>query len=440
MQQNKLFQKTRFQLAAWYAIGIGLVLSICSVAVYQGVVVLHRRNLHQKLESLVGVLHDGIEPVLEKPGNLPPIAQQIVPGLCQSGRICSQLKDASGRHIAAVFAQKDYYVRFLERSGTTIATAGKTPNLSSDLSVWQTLKDQQGNRYYQVSWALRTQAGETWGYVQIGRSLQEFDQFLFNIQLLLLLGLPFAMLLIGGASWWLAGLAMRPLAQSYQNMQQFTSDVAHELRTPLTVLLSTIEETRLCEALPEIDHNLSLLERQTLRLAELVKDLLFIARLEQKPDLSTFQYCCLNDVIQDLVEELSSLARTAKITLVMQLTHLDLVILGNMAQLYRLVSNLMTNAIRYTPAGGTVKLSLESTSHDALIHIQDTGIGIAPKEQSRIFDRFYRVNSDRSRATGGSGLGLSIASAIAIAHHGCIQVQSEIEKGSTFTIQLPLKL
>ncbi|TAF31577.1 MAG: two-component sensor histidine kinase, partial [Oscillatoriales cyanobacterium] len=76
---------------------------------------------------------------------------------------------------------------------------------------------------------------------------------------------------------------------------------------------------------------------------------------------------------------------------------------------------------------------------EALIQVQDTGVGIAPAEQTRIFDRFYRVQSDRSRATGGAGLGLSIASAIAVAHQGSIQVQSELGKGSTFTIRLPLK-
>ena len=97
----------------------------------------------------------------------------------------------------------------------------------------------------------------------------------------------------------------------------------------------------------------------------------------------------------------------------------------------------LTNAIQYTPAGGRVRLSLTEEHHDAVICVRDTGIGIAKKEQKRIFDRFYRVDKDRSRSKGGSGLGLAIAKAIAIAHNGSLSVQSEIGKGSNFTIRLP---
>ncbi|MBW4545334.1 MAG: ATP-binding protein [Symplocastrum torsivum CPER-KK1] len=112
--------------------------------------------------------------------------------------------------------------------------------------------------------------------------------------------------------------------------------------------------------------------------------------------------------------------------------------MGDEEQFYRLISNLIINAIQYTPAEGQVTVVLDHSDHQALIQIQDTGIGIAPSEQTQIFDRFYRVNSDRSRHTGGSGLGLAIAKAIVQAHQGGLQVHSELGKGSTFTIRLPL--
>jgi signal transduction histidine kinase len=107
-------------------------------------------------------------------------------------------------------------------------------------------------------------------------------------------------------------------------------------------------------------------------------------------------------------------------------------------QIYRLISNLIVNGIQYTSAGGTVTVVLENSERDAVIEVQDTGIGIAPPEQKRIFDRFYRVNTGRSRSTGGSGLGLAIAQAIVQAHHGNIQVHSQLGDGSTFIVQLPL--
>jgi two-component system, OmpR family, Ni(II)-sensor and/or redox sensor kinase NrsS len=111
--------------------------------------------------------------------------------------------------------------------------------------------------------------------------------------------------------------------------------------------------------------------------------------------------------------------------------------LGNESQLYRLVSNLIANAIHYTPKGGQVLISLTMGDRHALIAVQDTGIGIAPTEQTQIFDRFYRVDSDRSRKTGGTGLGLAISQAIAHLHQGNIAVKSELGTGSTFTIYLP---
>ncbi|NEQ18946.1 MAG: ATP-binding protein [Microcoleus sp. SIO2G3] len=98
----------------------------------------------------------------------------------------------------------------------------------------------------------------------------------------------------------------------------------------------------------------------------------------------------------------------------------------------------MALAIQYTPTGGYVTVILKRSNGDAVIEIEDTGIGIAPNEQNRIFDRFYRVHSDRSRSTGGSGLGLAIAQAIVQAHEGSIQVQSQLGKGSTFIVRLPL--
>jgi signal transduction histidine kinase len=112
---------------------------------------------------------------------------------------------------------------------------------------------------------------------------------------------------------------------------------------------------------------------------------------------------------------------------------------GNENQLYRLMSNLVTNAINYTPRNGKVIVKLDQIANDAIIQIIDTGVGIAIQDLPRLFDRFYRVQSDRSRQTGGAGLGLAIAQAIVQAHGGKIQVNSQIDKGSCFTVQLPLK-
>jgi signal transduction histidine kinase len=107
--------------------------------------------------------------------------------------------------------------------------------------------------------------------------------------------------------------------------------------------------------------------------------------------------------------------------------------------MYRLFANVVINAIQYTPEKGTVKITLSVENRRAIIKISDTGIGIPKEEQRRVFERFYRVNYDRSRHTGGAGLGLAIAKAIVQLHHGSIDVTSELNQGSIFTIQLPYR-
>ncbi len=189
---------------------------------------------------------------------------------------------------------------------------------------------------------------------------------------------------------------------------------------------------------PETREILQAVKRQITRLSQIVEDLLLLTRLERQEALQRLP-CCLNDLISDLVEELAVLALKAKVTLSAKvLVQNPLSVLGDGDQLYRMFSNLIANAIQYTAAGGKVTVILDYSDPHALAQVQDTGIGIAPEHQSRIFDRFYRVNQDRSRHSGGSGLGLPIARAIAQAHHGSLEVQSQLGKGSTFTVRLPL--
>ncbi len=233
---------------------------------------------------------------------------------------------------------------------------------------------------------------------------------------------------------------MQPIYQSYRQIQQFTADAAHELRTPLAATGATVESALL---MPQIDPEetrdiLQTIQRQNQRLTALVVDLLMLARLDKQAQKLQRENCCLNDIVSDLVEEFEAMANAAEVKLTSLIqVHQPLNIIGNTDQLYRLFSNLIVNAIQYTPREGEVTVLLDRNDHYAVIKVQDTGIGIPKHELTRIFDRFYRVSSDRSRSTGGSGLGLAIVQAIVHSHHGSIDVQSELGKGSTFTIKLP---
>lgn len=430
MNQNKLFSQTRLRLATSYAVVMGFILALCGLGVYEAIVHAHWQSLDRELETVAGTLHDSIEDKLKQPGRLQPIEEQLLSA------------PQSKRHILGAIYQGNYYVRLLDRSERIVAQLGFVPPglpVTSPKQTWQNLKDTHGNRYHQISLSLHTQDNLSWGYMQMGRSLKDLDDHLKIVKLVLFFGLPIAMILVGGSSWWLAGLAMQPIYQSYRQIQQFTADAAHELRTPLAATQATVESALEMPHLDELEvHDiLRAIERQNRRLIQLVADLLLLARLERQAVPMRLKACCLNDLVGDLIEEFEALASANGLTLAADIReHHPTEVVGDEEQLYRLVSNLMVNAIQYTPAGGKVIVVLYRSDLHAVIEVQDTGIGIALSEQKRIFDRFYRANSDRSRSTGGSGLGLAIAQAIVQAHGGDLQVQSELSKGSTFTISL----
>lgn len=447
MHQNQLFNWTRLKLAGWYSIVMGLILCLFGLAIYQVMARAHWYGLDQELEVVSGTLHDALEPNLAKPGVISPAVKLLLPSLClvnpDGGTTDCAAQAATERHILGVVGQEGYYLRFLNPAKQTVSTIGYQPEklVAEPHQAWQTLEDTKGTRYHQVTLSLKTRDGKLWGYMEVGRSLKEFDDHLLTLKWLLLIGLPFTLFLISLASWWLAGLAMRPVYQSYDQIQQFTADAAHELRTPLAAVRATVESVLQNPELSEAESRgtLQIVERQNNRLAQLVQDLLLLSRMDIQRTIPKRQPVCLNDLISDLVEELAALALAASVRLDAKVNPSQILqVLGDEEQLYRLLANLVTNAIQYTPRNGFVLISLNREDHHALVKVQDSGIGISAADQSRVFDRFYRVNSDRSRATGGSGLGLAIAQAIAKTHQGSIQVQSELGKGSSFTLRLPL--
>ncbi|MEA5621021.1 two-component system sensor histidine kinase RppB [Cronbergia sp. UHCC 0137] len=439
MNQNKLFAQTRLRLALSYALILALILTICGFGIYRAFYHAYWVTLDRELESVAGTLHDSIELKLQQPGQLEPIIQQILPNICVVNTSCIQEQSNPKRHILSAINQGNYYLRFFDNSGRLIAIAGTDPEglpLVFNKQLWQTLKDHKGNLYHQISLVLHTKDNRDWGYIQIGRSLTDFKSYLVVIKLTSILGLPIVLLLVSVASWWLAGLAMQPIYRSYKQIQEFTADAAHELRTPLAATQATVESALLMPQLEDIEirETLRTLQRQNQRLTTLVTDLLLLTRLDHQHSRTQRHICCLNEIINDLIEEFAALAIASQIQLISDFRiSTPINICAYEEQLYRLLSNLIINAIQYTPQGGKIVVSLNRSYHYAVIQIQDTGIGISDQEQMRIFDRFYRVNS----GTGGSGLGLAIAQAIVQAHHGSLTVQSQLQKGSIFTIKLP---
>jgi two-component system, OmpR family, Ni(II)-sensor and/or redox sensor kinase NrsS len=451
MNSHQLFYRSRVRLALWYALVMGVILSLSGFGMYRSLVQSNWAAMEREMESIAGTLHDSLEPMLPISENPTTVLRRILPELCLAGQSCNTNPTLIQRHTTGISDRSIYYIRLFDHHGKLLAfSPNQPPSFAKTLerTPWQTFHATNGIRYHQFTTILHSayahpQADKpsphpSWGYLQIGRTLATFDAETHRIQWILLIGFPMALLLVGFSSWWLSGLAMQPIYQSYQQQQQFTANAAHELRSPLASLLATVEALlRVPQSNPqEIQTTLRTVERQGRRLSYLIADLLFLTSLEQNSSPKFFQPCCLNDLINDLTEEFLELATIAEIHLTHQIPNHEVHVLGNESQLYRLVSNLIANAIQYTPNDGQVVVRLTTRDRIASITVKDTGIGIAAAEQAQIFDRFYRVDSDRSRKTGGTGLGLAIAQAIAIQHQARIKVESQVNQGSLFTVEL----
>ncbi|MBP0016585.1 MAG: GHKL domain-containing protein [Cyanobacteria bacterium SBLK] len=445
-QDRSLFQRSRLQLALWYAGVMGIILGISGFGIDRATIQSNQTAMEREIESIAGTLHDSVEPLLPVGQTPTALLQQIFPDLCLPEQPCNKTPTLIERHTLGISDRSTYYIRLFDRQGQLLAfSPNQPPSLSETFNPapWQTFQTEKGTRYRQFTTILHSadthSRDDSWGYLQIGRNLSAFDAEIVRIRWILAIGYPLTLLLVLFSSWWLSKFAMQPIDRAYRQQQQFTANVAHELRSPLASLLATVEAIlRMPRENPQqVRTMLQTVERQGRRLSHTIADLLFLTHLEQNPLPEPFQPCCLNDLVSDLTEEFLELADRAEITLTCQIPDREIYVSGNESQLYRLVSNLMDNALQYTPRGGKVEVSLTVRDRHACITVKDTGIGIVSEEQERIFDRFYRVDSDRSRKTGGTGLGLAIVRAIAEGHSAHLALQSKPSQGSSFTIDFP---
>ncbi len=229
------------------------------------------------------------------------------------------------------------------------------------------------------------------------------------------------------------------LETSFGALRRFTADASHELKTPLTVLRADVE--RAMHAPSHSNEQLVALEealQETTRMADLVESLLTLARADEgRFDLHR-EVVALEPLAREVMETAVILGEDAGLDVSMPVVQ-DVVVLGDRTRLRQLFLNLITNAIKYTPKGGEVELSLSRDGDQAVFSVRDTGIGIAAADLPFIFERFWRADRVRSRAAerGGFGLGLAISQWIAQAHGGTLTLQSRLNRGSTFTVTLP---
>jgi heavy metal sensor kinase len=322
------------------------------------------------------------------------------------------------------------------------------------------------------------------GTVQIGLPVDEFDELQDDFIWTVLLGTPLLFCIASAAGYWISGRALRPvdriastarritvenlserlpssgagdeldrlsqvlnemlagLESAFRRITQFTADASHELRTPLAIIRTTAEVIRgRTRTLAEHDRAWASVLAQTERTSQLVDDLLTLTRGDSGSGGLLFEITDVAQVLSESCSDMQVLAHTKGVQLAFVVAERPTII-GDADALRRVFTILLDNAIKATSAGGSINVSVTAEGaaepQSAVITVEDTGIGIPQEDLPHIFDRFYRVNKDRSRETGGAGLGLAIAQWIVTVHGGAIQATSQVDCGSTFRVFLPL--
>ena len=240
------------------------------------------------------------------------------------------------------------------------------------------------------------------------------------------------------------GIAFNNMSEKLEQVEkareEFVSNVSHELKTPLSSMKVLAESILLQDDTPIETHRefLQDITSEVDRMTTIVNDLLELVKLDRREHGFHASVTELNVLVEDILKRLSPLAEQKRIILLYEDVR-EVILDADEVKLSLAISNIVENGIKYTPSGGTVKVIVDADHQNAYITVQDTGIGIPEEEQSKIFNRFYKVDKTRDRGIGGTGLGLAISHAAVLLHNGSLRVSSKPDEGSIFTIRLPIR-
>lgn len=459
----------RVRLTLWYGSVLATVLIIFSIALYA----MTARNLRDAVDQSLEETAATAVRSLEERGFLPLIDEE---------ELLSQFPE---------LARIDKFFQIFSPSGTITI---RSPNIKqhevplSRAALETTFKGQKifESAKYPNEPPLRLISvpiiyrGNLLYIVQVGMSMESVEDTLRRFLVLLTIAIPVALAVSLGGGWFLAGRALRPvdaitlaaqriaagdlsqrlsvptapdeigrlvdtfndmigrLDASFRQIRQFTSDASHELRTPLTVMKG---ETELVLRRPRpvedyqsvLESNLEEIDRMT----HIVDELLFLSRADMGEVKMESLPVALESLVEDIYRQATLLGQDRNIEVVLG-TVMPAVVQGDELRLRELLLNLVENAVKYSHPGGKVEIALLTDGQQARLSVTDQGIGIAPADHKKIFDRFFRTDDARAHTKKGTGLGLAICAWIAEAHKGHVEVKSDIGQGSTFTVALPL--
>jgi heavy metal sensor kinase len=453
----------RFRLTLWYAGVLAGILVLFSIVIYVGVSHFLRRSLH---ESVVKDAQEVGSIVRENASEADP--------------------SAIGREVGEHFSPEsnDRAIRVLGPDGGQIYLSG--PQV---LPAWNgpSLSDQPSDMTYRPAGGsevlIRTQtvladSGKKY-FVQVAASLAPANEILRDLLGVLALALLLATAIAITGGFFLIRSSLEPLntmavraqkissrslhermpvsdtrdelqqlsmslnrmierlEEAFHHISRFSADASHELRTPLTIMRGELEAAVQNSKIDaEAREALGTVLDETVRLSKIVDQLLTMSRLDAGEaflEISRFDF---SELVRTTVEHMRLLSDEKRLSLQVEAAE-PVEAEGDQSRLQQVVVNLLDNAIKYTPEGGSVSVSVRAEADKAVLIVTDTGIGISKEGQSHIFERFYRTDKARSRQMGGTGLGLSIVKSIGAAHGGRVSVQSADGGGSTFRFEIP---
>ena len=459
------FRSTRFRLTAWYLAILVVGLSVFGIGSWYAMRVSVFHTIDEELEDRIR----GVAAFMQlRIASLSPaeIHNEFREHSLGPGGDLFQVCDANGAWLyrSAVLEGNQIPIRLPEHLGTE--------------PVYESLAVQ--NTAVRFATALVVVNGRPYS-IQVAAPLSEFNDVLKRFGLILWFSAP--LLLVGAAfgGYFISRRALRPVDQitgaaesisinnlsdrlavpktsdelqrlsetlnrmlarldtSVKKMTQLTADASHELRGPVSLIRTTAElAVRGGRTNSDFHNDMVQILTEAERTTRLIDSLLILARADSKEGGLQLELTQLAVSVREAIRQAKNLAAEKRIELTASLVSEPIIVHGDSEALRRLFFILIDNALKYTPEGGRVQVSLISSEGNAVVTVQDSGIGIAEADQPYIFDRFWRADPVRSRGTGGAGLGLSIAHWIVKEHKGSIAVQSRPGQGSTFKVAMPM--
>ena len=464
----------RLRLTLWYVGLLALLLIVFGGALYATVSITSYQEVDRQLQQRAGDIQGSLSTVLT--------LQEDPWDVFRRGGVVLPTAD--------VFATADIFVQLSTVDGTILSRSENLSNQRLVIPPEQLERVKRGetvpsdftvNRTRLRAYVapIVTRSGQVVGMIQLAQSLRTVDATLRGLATLIIISIAAGLATAAIGGWVIAGNILEPIdrvtmtAQKitrardlgrrievpstmdevgrlaltlnemlariedlFRAQQRFVADVSHELRSPLTAVRGNLDLLKrgAADDPTERAQMIEAMDSETARMSRLVSDLLLLARQDAGIPIARHPVE-LDTLLLEIYRQAQITARGIKVTLGAED---QAIIVGDRDRLKQVLLNLVDNALKYTPQGGEVTLSLTKDDAWVKISVRDTGIGIAPDDIPNLFGRFYRVDKARSRDAGGTGLGLAIAKSVVDAHNGKITVESELGKGSTFTVWLPL--